>query len=218
MSPRGFLWRSRKDENPRAHVDFCGRPCLDSSSQAGSCRVLVGTAPGAQSPGTMDTNFGYVMVLSSPGRNYAMAVDEYDRVVAAGELDGHWVVTRVNANGTIDTGFGSLGQVLLCTRRVILARAHGQKTARRRARTRGRGEPTFLWRGERIGRAESGRPVRTGKSPFSGMSPRKSPRLRRIPGRAVMPDGSARGSCRPWMNHRVVRGAGYQIRFELEKG
>ena len=75
--------------------------------------ALVGGAADAQSPGTMDTNFGYVTVLSSPGRIYAMAVDEYDRVVAAGELDGHWVITRVLANGTIDTSFGSAGQVLL---------------------------------------------------------------------------------------------------------
>jgi uncharacterized delta-60 repeat protein len=77
--------------------------------------ALVGGASDAQSPapGTMDTSFGYVTLLSSPGRMYALAVDESERIVAAGELDGHWVVTRILANGTLDTSFGSAGQVLL---------------------------------------------------------------------------------------------------------
>ncbi len=65
--------------------------------------------------GTLDTGFGTSgTVTASIGSNaaaYALAIDSAGKIVAAGAANEDFALARYNANGTLDTGFGTSGTV-----------------------------------------------------------------------------------------------------------
>src|SRR5205085_8459332 len=55
---------------------------------------------------------GTGQVLTTLGRALAVQVQPDGKIVAAGNSGDHFAVVRYNANGTLDTSFGSNGEVI----------------------------------------------------------------------------------------------------------
>src|SRR5437016_13900316 len=76
--------------------------------------ILVPLDAGA-APGSLDTSFGLTgRVITAIGTGHAVAIDGSGRIVVAGTASGtnyDVAVVRYNANGSLDTTFGSGGKV-----------------------------------------------------------------------------------------------------------
>lgn len=92
-------------------VQSTGRIIVGGSSVTDGIPSI--TLLGFTSSGTLDTTFGSSgIVLSNPGVINiltALAIQSDDKIVALGTADGVLTIIRYNANGSIDTGFGTSG-------------------------------------------------------------------------------------------------------------
>jgi uncharacterized delta-60 repeat protein len=88
---------------------------------AGNNTNVIFTVGRINADGTPDVSFGgtgfvtlnYGKTRNSLSRAYAVAVQTDGKIVAAGSVDGNWIVVRLLANGTLDNSFGSSGKATL---------------------------------------------------------------------------------------------------------
>ena len=98
---------------------YCGQSACGSDYLTHSCSPSGWSAPGAScQPGTLDPTFdldGVATAAIGPTGTedvaYAVAIQPDGKVVVAGRSGGDFAVVRFNADGSLDTTFGSNGHV-----------------------------------------------------------------------------------------------------------